>query len=279
MRYRRTIKDDWLNERLAREGYLVSDHPTFSAIMGIAPDCSVSLRFFGNISIGYYFALIIKADCLEWDAFSALSSNSIIVELEASLPSKLLVLFCDNVDSTKFGILDGAGVRLGNSEDLVRSFTEVNEELTLSPGGLKGINRTINDPFQAWTREHLSRYIVFNDVDAFIIQEDGNLLLLELKRPQESVDSWYPYTDDASNYKAGVAMTQASGGAINWLTVAYNEEDENSISIFWITQATKQVVNGYRTIRSVDSIDFSNIHDAVCEKAPFYSTRSRRRHF
>ena len=279
MRYRRTIKDDWLNERLAREGYLVSDHPTFSVIMGVAPDCSVSLRFFGNIRIGYFFALVFKADCLELDAFSALSSNSIIVELEASLQSKLLVLFCDNVDSTKFGVLDGAGMRLVNSEDLVQYFAEVNEELTLASGALKGINRTINDPFQAWTRKHLSRYIVFNDVDAFIIQEDGTLLLLELKRPQESIDSWLPYTDDASNYKAGVARTQASGGAIKWLTLGYNEEDENSLSIFCINQATKQVIAGYRSTRSSYSIDFSNLHDVVYEKTPFFSTRSRRRYF
>ncbi|GKQ00627.1 hypothetical protein NUKP74_43290 [Klebsiella quasipneumoniae] len=61
-----TIKDDWMNDYLSDHGYFVSDHESYRISLGLPKQAKVSLRFFGNVKIGYFYAIVINCDESGW---------------------------------------------------------------------------------------------------------------------------------------------------------------------------------------------------------------------
>ncbi len=75
-----------------------------------------------------------------------------------------------------------------------------------------------SDLFRTFTRLHLSRFCIANDIDAVRLRKPA--LLLELKRPKESVKSWKPYVDDCANYMYLRKIAQKVGAEFR--IIAYN---------------------------------------------------------
>lgn len=88
---------------------------------------------------------------------------------------------------------------------------------------VKPINKSLNDDFQNFTRQNLSPFIICNDVDALLLPDDKRArpVVIELKRPEEDISGWRPYSADLSNYRASLQIAEMCGG--DAVTISYNE--------------------------------------------------------
>ncbi|WP_243095050.1 hypothetical protein [Thermus thalpophilus] len=107
-------------------------------------------------------------------------------------------------------------------KQLASWFYSMAPELGRNLGTSKETNRLESqrqsDLFRTFTRLHLSRFCVANDIDAVRLQKPA--LLLELKRPKESVKNWKPYVDDCANYMYLRKIAQKVGAEFR--IIAYN---------------------------------------------------------
>lgn len=276
-----TEKSDWINNYLADNDYYVSDHPSYSDKLKLTKGAKVSLRFFGNISCGYYFILVINAPRDEW-------TNCMTDELDQhlnvlntiSLNSIPLLLFSDN-DSNKFGILrSDKSKSLLNDQELEKFFGSYDKRFLDNVGGSKRKNKTHNDSFQTWTADHLSRFMVVNDIDAFSFSKlDANSAddayqfnIIELKRPQrESCLDWLPYTADKGNYRAG-EWIQSNFKNTKFRTMAYNKDLNLTMSFFDIQSITENTISGFEFRGSIEDVDLRNLQPTKSLQ-PFTSNR------
>lgn len=258
-----TQKTDWMNDYLADNNYYVSDHLSYSKKMDLPENVKVSLRFFGNVRIGYVFLLAINASRSFWKecitekiklhlkTLNSLSSNPIP-----------LLLFSDEAPK-EFGIFTSDGRKqVVDDQGLSQFFSSYNSAFLADVGEAKAKNKTYNDSFQAWTIKHLSRYLTVNDVDSFSLLESNIGLLLnviELKRPQEeSYETWLPYTDDTGNYKAGSWMEKNIRNT-TFRTIAYNANKNLMISFFDIQNIQSSKLNGLLFRGSIQAINLTNL--------------------
>ena len=160
------------------------------------------------------------------------------------------------------------------SIEMIEYFTKVDPEITQNPGTHKEINKTINDSFQIWKRNHFSKYMVFNDFDILILSKPT---IFELKRVIESIDTWNPYVDDSSNYAALSLISNTNN--IRLRVIAYQREREGQIALHDIIDASKAHIKGrYILCSPSDKVILGGISDF--DKPTFYmSKRSRQKRY
>ncbi len=274
-----TQKSDWMNEHLATSNYYVSDHSSYSSRLGLSTTAKVSLRFFGNIRIGYIFLLAVNAPRQMWRDCMKQSLKEHLIELNKFTSHQIPLLFFSDDTPDEFGIVESNWTaRLETGNGLREFFSKFNNEFLSNLGDAKPRNRTHNDSFQTWTINNLSRYLTVNDIDAFKLSSiDSSLNILELKRPKESCETWLPYTDDAGNYKAGNWMSNELNNT-SFKTIAYNADDKTKIVFLDINSIQANQLSGYLYRGSVEDIDLNTLK---CKQTMevFSSNRSRRSHY
>jgi hypothetical protein len=270
-----TKKSDWLNDWLSNEGFFVSDHDKFSSLLKLNDNYKISLRFFGNKYAKYHYSLIVKAAPSEWSNFFTDTTDQFISKLEYLLKDKISIIFYSEESSDLFGVRYENKIVSCTAERLSSYFTFLNPKFTQNAGGNKRINKSLNDSFQLWTKQYLSKFISCNDIDAFSLLEN-KILMLELKRPKQNVQKWMPYVDDYSNYSSGIIM-ETNNPLIEFTTVSYNENQSNCVGIYKINHASKEKIMGINRLKSVSSMkvnDFISLEDI--EYKEFESTRTLR---
>jgi len=156
-----------------------------------------------------------------------------------------------------------------SSLELKKYFEGINESLVSSEGSSKAINKSMNDNFQRWTRQHLSKFLVINDFDGFYMK-DSTVFILELKRVRESCEKWHPYTDDISNYRACLSIVADSGfHRDNFKTIAYNDYDSSKVFVVIINELLKNSIRGVKGITHPTNVFTHN------EFTNFESNKSR----
>lgn len=274
-----TQKSDWMNDHLATSNYYVSDHSSYSARLGLSDTAKVSLRFFGNIRIGYVFLLAINAPRSKWRDCMNQSVKDHLIELNKVTKHKIPLLFFSDDTPDEFGIVENNWTAsLETDQGLRAFFSQFNSDFLSNVGDAKPKNRSYNDSFQAWTINNLSRYLTVNDIDAFELSlVDNSLNILELKRPRESCETWLPYTDDAGNYKAGNWMSSNLNNT-SFRTIAYNEDDKSKIVFLDIHSIQANQLSGKLYRGSIEAINLNKLN-CMSTMENFSSTRSRRSHY
>lgn len=268
MRY--TIKEDWLNNYLADNECFVSDHRSYSDSIGIPLEDKISLRFFGNMAIGYNFILVINAKNIKY--YEGLLIHRLEehrVALEKIFDKDISVLVFSDECPDSFIIMENDTQEILTTLELKKFFEKINSKLVQDIGAFKRINKTSNDYFQLWTAENLSKFITFNDIDAFYIGWDSNvnsnniLHIFELKRPEESYLTWEPYLDDSSNYKAGKWMetNHSSSSKIRFRVICYNLSHENKVAWFIVDEVSKICIKGRVYRGDIVNIDIKTFRE------------------
>ncbi|MBF6612258.1 MAG: hypothetical protein IVW55_03940 [Chloroflexi bacterium] len=249
-----TERDDWLTRLMAgQEGMLVSGHQTFSTRMDLLAQDVVAVRFMGNRARTYGYLLTVQAPVDEWGRVADTLQNSpnaehVQGELRALLGTAPIAVFYDNGAPGKFGYLDARGYAPTDSEGLRDLFGMLDRRLVDRPGTIKAINRTINDSFQAWTRVHLSQYLIINDFDALLLGPEP--IIFELKRVQEELNTWRPYLDDQANYAALVLI--AANLRARLRVLAYRAEEVGRVAAHHIATVTQESITGMMAIFPAD---------------------------
>lgn len=250
-----TNKSDWLNDKLAEKGLLVSSHHTFNTYLGYNNiDYDISLRFIGNVSMGYNYILVIIVDNL--DLFKATSQvQSVILKLSTLFKKNVYTLVSTNSEDIDFLVsLDGISFQYYNSEDLKNFFTGINVQYTQNLGTIKEVNKSINDNFQKWTRSNLSKFITINDFDAISINT-STIYILELKRVEEDINTWLPYLDDYGNYKACDNIIKSLNLDLNhFRTIAYNLNNQDKIAICILTSIEKDKYKLFKEVSTLNNL-------------------------
>jgi hypothetical protein len=251
-----TNKTDWLNDKLAKKGLLVSSHHTFNTYLGYDnQDYDISLRFIGNISIGYNYILVIITD--ELNNFKATTQiKNTILKLSALFNKSVYTLVSANTKTDMNFLVSTNGVDfdLHDSDGLKLFFTKINHNYTQDIGVTKELNKSINDNFQQWTRNNLSKFITINDFDAISIHTPS-AYILELKRVEEDINTWLPYLDDYANYKACDNIIKSLKLDLNhFRTIAYNINNENEIAICMLISIEKDKYKLFKEVTTLDNI-------------------------
>lgn len=274
-----TRKTDWMNDYLASANYYVSDHPSYGKTLALPVDAKVSLRFFGNIRLGYIFLLAINAPRKLWKSCITPEVREHLNNLNMITESKIPLLMFSDDNPEQFGVVENNSKgQLLDGDGLRQFFGQFNQELLSNLGDAKPRNRTYNDSFQAWTINNLSRYLTVNDIDAFGLSSANNRLnLIELKRPRESCETWLPYADDAGNYKAGNWMSSNLKNT-DFKTIAYNAENVEPIVFFDVYHIQQNELSGDLFRGAVQAIDLERLA-CMHPMESFTSTRVRRQHY
>lgn len=274
--YEKTTKSDWMNNLLAYNDYYVSDHSSFSEKLNIPIDYQSSLRFYGNVRVGYRFILVIKYfDIFDKTIVNNEAFKSTVEIFErvfsnlSGLHQGFTVLFYS--DNEEYFIYYKNKFEQCNSQRLIQYFSFVSEELTANAGANKKINVSLNDSFQLWTRTYLSKYITFNDFDAFKFTESEMLNLIELKRPDQStIQTWFPYKADVANYKACLNISNSSNST-KFCTIAYNSDDEEFLVCVYISNIGRDnQLSGTKYLGNIKDFDFNN----MCFREPVISSEN-----
>lgn len=219
---------DWMEQSLEEKGFLVSGTAGFARRLSLHEKAHPSLRFVAEVPSGNLEAfnpifLLIVENVLSEEAprlYRELEKNPVYTELK-----RLFEPFCFHLlltlESQRFPFFLEKPMTL---EDLAHWFYGKARRLEKNPGAAKQTNRPesqrSSDLFRAFTRRYLSRLSVVNDIDAVKLQERA--ILLELKKPQESVDTWEPYIDDCPNYVYLSKIAERVGADLR--IIAYNPE-------------------------------------------------------
>jgi hypothetical protein len=94
-------------------------------------------------------------------------------------------------------------------------------------GSDKAINKSLNDTFQTWTRDCLSKYATASDLDAFMLAGPAPVFL-ELKRVVQPLADWRPYLDDIANFNSLNLIAQQRDGIS--VTLAYQANNPTEIA-------------------------------------------------
>ncbi len=274
-----TQKTDWMNDYLANSNYYVSDHLSYSSKLELPTDAKVSLRFFGNIKLGYVFLLAINAPRELWNSCLTPRVKEHLNNLNMITGSKIPLLLFSDDNPEQYGVVENRSKgQLLDSNGLRHFFGQFNQKFLSDVGDAKPKNKTYNDSFQAWTIHNLSKYLTVNDIDAFGLSSAGNRLnIIELKRPNESCETWLPYVDDTGNYKAGNWMS-ANLRHTHFKTIAYNATRVEPIVFLEITHIQQRQLSGNLYRGKVQAIDLESL---VCLNplVPFVSNRVRKQHY
>lgn len=254
-----TAKFDWFTIHLSQQtNVLVSDDDFLLKLCNVKSDGEFSIRFIGNARMGFQLFLIIKNDDLNFLANQTTALNKLIDLLNNLLAVQLKVIICKSSLSTDIGTAnfnlykrETSAFHLCNGDNLAMIFSQLNSNYTENPGEAKAINRTVNDDFQLFTRTKLSRYLIANDLDVIVLENDQTTKLfrieriLELKRIDinyNTVNTWKPYTQDYANYSAVRNICNLSGA--NDRTIVYYADKKNGtdVGVHTITSMSKEKI-------------------------------------
>ena len=251
---RKTFKNDWYNQYLADNWVCVSGHQYFSALLGVSGPCA--LRFI-KIEEAIYYLLTVEGTGTER------FNKKLYTQLNTIFPKLITVVYNEDKFWAGGNCLDANGLEI--------IFRAIDSRLTQNKGTYKEINKTSNDSFQNWTREHLSRNCVINDIDAIDLDKK---IIYELKRIEHSnLNIWKPFIDDSANYKALIAISEQLG--MKRRVIAYNKWQTVNVALHVeLNLENRGKIEGVRYIMSAyDSIQ-KNI--TVSNPSPYVSTNSRK---
>lgn len=251
-----TSKFDWYTIHLSQQtNVLVSDDDFLLKLCNVKSDGEFSIRFIGNVSMGFQLFLIIKNDDLNFLANQTTALNKLIDLLNNLLAVQLKVIICKSSLSTDIGTAnfnlykrETSAFHLCDGNNLAMIFSQLDSKYTENAGEAKAINRTVNDDFQLFTRAKLSRYLIANDLDAIVLENDQTTKLfrieriLELKRIDinyNTVETWRPYIQDFSNYMA--VRYICNNSRANDRTIVYYADLKNgtNVGVHTITSMSK----------------------------------------
>jgi hypothetical protein len=275
-----TKTSDWLIEYYAGfKGMQISGHSSFSMKFDLSAEEEVSLLFAANRAKIFTYLLTIVAKSenhsrIKETVKSSENASSHLEKIKSVLNKDIHIVLYDPREEqfsvgNSFECFDDL-----DSDGMIEYFTKVDPEITQNPGTHKEINKTINDSFQIWKRNHFSKYMVFNDFDILILSKPT---IFELKRVIESIDTWNPYVDDSSNYAALSLISNTNN--IRLRVIAYQREREGQIALHDIIDASKAHIKGrYILCSPSDKVILGGISDF--DKPTFYmSKRSRQKRY
>ena len=236
-----TIKQDWMNDFLAKNNFIVSSHSSINKHLNVNEAWDISIRFAGNATMGYTYLMVIIVEDNPVFALKQIKDNSRIINFISILKKKFLadikIILCgkDNDAFLFYVSTDNIIFSQFNENSLATYFEAIDPRFTENIGTNKAINRSLNDGFQAWTRVKLSKYITVNDFDALYIK-DNYFYIFELKRINPEInqlEDWRPYCKDYGNYRAcNIIRQNCNLTSDMFRTIAYTLEDQSKISVF-----------------------------------------------
>lgn len=220
-----TVKPDWLNDLLAANGAYVSGHPSFARRLEISG--AVTLRFLRLKECLLYFLAIEPSRPDYQEEFLAAFDAGRLRELRQQFTPLVQVFYTEG--SGEFTLFYPAErtFRAVDFRQMTRLVAGHHDGFRQDAGSGKAINKSINDTFQAWTRECLSQYATANDLDAFTLAGPVPVFV-ELKRVVQPLADWRPYLDDTANFNSLNLIARQRGGAA--ITLAYQAGNPTEIA-------------------------------------------------
>nr|WP_318540253.1 hypothetical protein [Terribacillus saccharophilus] len=265
-----TEKKDWLNDYLAAQDYLVSGHESFRLKLGLPEDSVPAIRYI-NLRGKYVWILTIEIVEEKWGKIKEeLVSNEIFQLINSKFEDELNILLFSSENKGKFSYSSPKGSYEDiNSEGLKEILNSELNGIDQNAGTIKLKNKSINDNFQYWTRENLSKFSVINDFDALYLtnQKGKKSMILELKRVEENITTWLPYLDDLKNYERINTISRKLG--FSNITLAYNKKESNAFAIHYNLKTSTKYISGERTI--------FNIEEGTKTKLENYESKRSRR--
>lgn len=242
-----TQKNDWLNSFLAKQpNMLVSGDISFSLLIDLTPEENVTLRFIANKNNFYAYVLAVQSKFSNWIRIkdtlrSSDKAKNLISRLESSFNKNLHVLIFDDSTKNSFSVrYNNSFIDLDSTRLLTYFETQVSQDIVKNVGSSKLLNKTFNDYFHEWTYINLSKYIVVSDFDAILLED--TITLFELKRIEESVNTWLPYLDEQAIYGSIINICREINGSF-WL-LAYQVSNEQTIAFHYIYDVSTTAING-----------------------------------
>lgn len=254
-----TEKFDWYTKLLSEHQHiLVSDDDAIQKMFGVETGGEFSLRYVGNKSMGYKVVIIAKhPDDIVF--LNRYPEEVMFISRMARMlfKQRVPIITCKSelsasIANAKFGVfeVENKSVIECSADELAKKvFFTLDSRLVNNVGEVKELNKSINDDFQLFTRQKLSKYLVANDIDA--LMTGGLLLFIELKRIDEAFNDladWMPYLDDFSNYSALHHISKTLEGS-RVRVIAYPKNKSSMVAIHEIDHMDDAVKNGKETVR------------------------------
>jgi|GEM_PF-6135890 len=226
------MNDNWMELFLDQNGFLVSGTKSLALRFGLTGETRPSLRFVAWSHVSSpkaIFFLVVERihPSKALKVADKLENHPIYTALENLLqPMHLLLTLNDG----RFFL--GAHM---TPDELARWFYQIEPALLQHIGTSKETNRRESqrkgDLFRTFTRKHLSRFCISNDIDALRLPQAKSQrpLLLELKKPNAPIERWKPYIDDCANYM--YLQTIAQQRNIDFRVIAYNLNQTNRVQL------------------------------------------------
>ncbi len=260
-----TKMNDWFTDALAKEeGVFVSGSDTFSQRVGSAG--KLTLRIFGHHPPDttppsnaaerrrwlppYYeipFAVLTceLPDQISVDSFDPESEAAIrhFLSKLLGLTIYLVAYSCGNKN-----LVEGFHVTSSGDISHLRSPGEFAKEINDlragkvedEPAKEKGLNKSLNDVFQTFTRKLISKQFSINDVDA-LAKVPGGVAFLELKR--SGMVPWKPFLDDAANYLLMRSLTRKVENGVDF-TIRYDPKNQQGADVHTILGISREIIPG-----------------------------------
>jgi hypothetical protein len=271
---KKTNKNDWANNFLAKNNIVVSSHLSNVSHLGLE-NIELVFRF---IAFKNHFLFFVTLDSVD---------TKTIRELENGIKHKayfkksfncLSGFFILLYSPEKFLICDDFNNPLFRTVDLLNYLQSLAYGITSDVGSSKMINKSTNDFFQDWTRSNLSKKCIINDIDGLYLSPERSIIF-ELKKPKENISSWLPYNRDKPNYLALISLTKLLNAELR--IVAYNIDrddplrEKTVVAFHYDLNLDGSGIRGKKTIcRPLDILTTAPVPLSVFETATDYlSTR------
>jgi hypothetical protein len=221
----RTSKADWLTNYLYRKNFWVGG----TKVMHESNSKTTALQTFRYFQAGKMEFLLIYIleflepldEVIDYESAIQIFSDQLLIK-----PNFTLAIWPNKTH--KFAILeDEIFYQNLDSDGVLQKFEKYDSDLIGKSSNLKPINRSFNDFFHLWARQHMKGFQ--NDIDAFTMHE-GNMHMLELKRPRESAKTWKPYRADTQNYLKFENFCSEFNFQLT--NIAYTESEPGRLKIF-----------------------------------------------
>lgn len=208
--------------------------------------------------------------------------NQELVKQRLRIPGKFQVRIIgyEHGQTDRLSLLQQQAVIDMSPAELARHLGKIDHRLIVDPGACKGLNTSVNDVFQLFTRKYLSKRCTIVDVDALL---PGHCIL-ELKRIRSCVKKWLPYLDDLPNYTVLNSLAQCMG--VYLITIAYSKDDRyrDLIALHREIQGnndeatSKQRISGYKLLLTTSDALNLLVNDQVLSREGWqkYSSQNRR---
>lgn len=223
---------NWMKLFLAQNDFLVSGAESFARVFGLPEETRPSVRFVafpkGRGYISMFFLIAENVHPNESPKVAAALRGHPVYYGIRTLFDPLYVLLAQK-DGGFF--LD----RAMTPHELAKWFHQKEPRSRRDIGTGKATNKLDSlrksDLFRVFTGKYLTRHAVSNDIDAIrlAVSDAERPLLLELKKPRESIKQWRPYTDDCANFAYLRAFARHKN--IDFRIICYNVNQSNKVQL------------------------------------------------